>query len=169
MSKQVGNLKRHMKDTHGVLRLPCTYTTCRKEFKTQLALKRHIDTKHLGRSKMCLSCGKNVGQSSISFHMKQCSPNKGDLVDRTCLICRKVLAYSHYMKSHMNTMHGEGTPAIPCHISGKIMITQVGHDRHIYLQHTEEGKNTRIQCMFGGCDMGFKQKQNMLSHHKKAH
>ena len=167
--KRIENLKRHMKDTHGIRRLHCTFTTCKKTFKSPSVLKRHIDIKHLGHSKMCPNCGKNVGWSSISVHRQQCSPSEDDMVNRTCSICRRVLAYSYYMKSHMKTKHGEGNPAIPCHICGKLMITQLGHDRHMHLQHTEEGKNTRIECMFGGCYMVFKQKQNMLSHHKNVH
>ena len=167
--KQVGNLWRHMKDKHGALRLPCPYTTCKQIFKTKSVLKRHINIKHLGSSKMCLSCGKNIGYSSMSAHLKLCSPSENDLVDRTCLICRKVFSYRYYMKSHMNTKHGEGTPAIPCHICGKMMITQLGYDRHMHMQHTEEGKNTSIKCIFEGCDKRFRVIQTMKIHHKKVH
>ena len=94
-------MKFHVRQVHCDRTLKCTHANCRKVFKTQVALKSHLDIHEGIKNFVCSECG-------FAFRSKQ--EMKGHMLRKhshvkrsiPCEICGKLFRHMSNLKSHFN-------------------------------------------------------------------
>ena len=168
----------------------CNY--CRKKFKTELFLKKHIKVlhNHGGKNYDCDECGKDFGTAQyLRKHVEIVHEGRRDY---NCNKCGKDFSYAHVLKTHIESVH-EGRRDYRCSGCGKDFSTAQYLKKHIQLVHEgqrnhhcgECGKDfstaqylkTHIECIHKGlkdyncseCGKKFGQSSNLRSHIEHVH
>ena len=139
----------------------CDY--CRKKFKTELFLKKHIKVLHNqgGKNYDCVECGKDFGTAPIlRKHIEFVHEGRSDY---NCAQCGKNFRTAHALKTHIECVH-EGRRDYNCTECGKNFGTSQVLKQHIECVH--EGRRD-YNC--AECGKSFSTAQYVKVHIKCVH
>ena len=182
-------MKFHVRQVHCDRNLKCTYQGCERAFKTQVALKSHLDI-HAGiKNYVCSECG-------FAFRSKQ--ELKGHILRKhsqvkktlPCEICGKLFRHMSNLKSHFNIHKAQSERqhrCQECNITFKSELTLKNHmvlhdpsrpfkcnkcplrykNKDAWVSHQSSHDNPQFSCQF--CDVSYTRKDNLKRHMKDKH
>lgn len=130
---------------------------CKRAFKYNHDLKRHIETHSETRQVYtCTICNKTfLAKQSFYFHMRV--KHSGGAVAVSCMVCGKTFSCQSYLNHHMQHMHLASAPLFHCHC-GKSFAKESCLKKHSIVH-----SNVRnFKC--SQCDKSFKTKWELNKH-----
>ena len=149
--------KFHVRQVHCDRTLACTYEGCEKVFKTQVALKSHLDI-HAGiKNYVCAECG-------FAFRSKQ--EMKGHVLRKhsnvkktiPCELCGKTFKHLSNLKSHLNIHKAQSERQHRCHECSLTFKSETTLKNHMVMHDPSRP----FKC--SKCPLRYKNKDAWVSH-----
>lgn len=182
-------MKFHVRQVHCERSLKCTHQGCDRAFKTQVALKSHLDI-HAGvKNYVCSDCG-------FAFRSKQ--EMKGHILRKhsdvkksiPCELCGKLFRHMSNLKSHFNVHKAQSERqhrCDQCAVTFKSEATLKNHmmlhdpsrpfkcskcplrykNKDAWVSHESSHDNPQFACQH--CDVSYTRKDNLKRHMKDKH
>ena len=181
--------KFHVRQVHCDRTLACSYEGCGKVFKTQVALKSHLDI-HAGvKNYVCAECGFAFrSKQEIKGHVLRKHSNVKKSIP--CELCGKIFRHMSNLKSHLNIHKAQSERqhrCNECNLTFKSELTLKTHmilhdpsrpfkcskcplrykNKDAWVSHESSHDNPQYSCEL--CDVSYTRKDNLKRHMKDKH